>query len=84
MFFKCMASTISTFPPELAVEANKQVFNIVSEIELRTLKANKTNTNSSPAESVEKCNVNVMNTSSKEHRASTQSYLQNNFLEHIL
>ncbi|VVC33424.1 BESS motif,MADF domain,SANT/Myb domain,Myb-like domain [Cinara cedri] len=38
-FFKSMALTVSTFPPELAVEAKMKVFNIISEMELRLLKA---------------------------------------------
>lgn len=39
IFFKSMASTVATFPPELAVEAKTKVFNIISEMELRSLKA---------------------------------------------
>lgn len=34
-----MASTVVTFPPELAVEAKMRDFNIISELELRALKA---------------------------------------------
>ena len=41
IFFKSMASTVMTFPPELAVEARNRVCNIISEIELRALKTNK-------------------------------------------
>lgn len=48
-FFKSMASTVSTFPPELALEAKMRIFNIVSEMELRILKA-KANTNTPPIE----------------------------------
>jgi len=36
-FFKSMASTVATFPPELAIEAKTRVFNIISEMELRAL-----------------------------------------------
>lgn len=49
IFFKSMALTVSTFPPELAVEAKMRVFNIVSEMELRSLKA-KANMNTLPVE----------------------------------
>ncbi|KAL4148637.1 hypothetical protein QTP88_002817 [Uroleucon formosanum] len=41
-FFKSMASTFATFPPELAVEAKTRVFNIISELELRAIKAKAT------------------------------------------
>lgn len=47
-FFKSMASTVSTFPPESVVEAKMRIFNIVSEMELRLLKT-KANT-STPVE----------------------------------
>jgi len=40
IFFKNMASTVMTFPPELVVEARNRVCNIISEIELRALKTN--------------------------------------------
>jgi len=40
IFFKSMASTVMTFPPELVVEARNRVCNIISEIELRALKTN--------------------------------------------
>lgn len=43
IFFKSMASTVMTFPPELAVETRMRVCKIVSEMELRSLAA-KTNT----------------------------------------
>jgi len=46
IFFKSMASTVSTFPPELAIEAKQKVFNIITELELRALKT-KVNTSSS-------------------------------------
>lgn len=49
MFFKSMALTVSTFPPELAVEAKMRVFNIVSEMELRSLKV-KANMTTPPVE----------------------------------
>jgi len=45
-FFKSMASTVATFPPELAVEAKTKVFNIISELVLRALKAKASNTTS--------------------------------------
>lgn len=37
IFFKSMASTVMTFPPELIVETRTRVNNIVSEMELRAL-----------------------------------------------
>lgn len=43
IFFKSMASTVMTFPPELAVETRMRVCKIVSEMELCSLAA-KTNT----------------------------------------
>lgn len=46
IFFKSMASTVATFSPELAVEAKSRVFNIISEMELRALKVNTSNTSS--------------------------------------
>ncbi|CAI6345567.1 unnamed protein product [Macrosiphum euphorbiae] len=46
IFFKSMASTVATFPPELAVEAKTRVFNIISELELRAIKAKASNTTS--------------------------------------
>lgn len=39
IFFKSMASTVMNFPPELVVETRMRVNNIVSEMELRALKA---------------------------------------------
>ncbi|KAL4148636.1 hypothetical protein QTP88_002816 [Uroleucon formosanum] len=39
-FFLNIASTVMTFPPELALEARNRVCNIISEIELRALKTN--------------------------------------------
>jgi len=39
IFFKSMASTVITFPPELVVETRMRVNNIVSEMELRALTA---------------------------------------------
>lgn len=39
IFFKSMASTVMTFPPELVVETRMRVNNIVSEMELRALTA---------------------------------------------
>jgi len=39
IFFKSMASTVMTFPPELVVETRMRVNNIVSEMELRALAA---------------------------------------------
>lgn len=47
IFFKSMASTVMTFPPELMVETRMLVNNIVSEMELRSLKTkNNTHTTS--------------------------------------
>lgn len=45
--FKSMASTVMTFPPELIVETRMRVNNIISEIELRSLKS-KVNTPITP------------------------------------
>ncbi|CAI6342894.1 unnamed protein product [Macrosiphum euphorbiae] len=39
-----MASTVATFLPELVVEAKTRVFNIISELELRAIKAKALNT----------------------------------------
>lgn len=45
-FFKSMATTVATFPPELAIEAKTRVFNIISEMELRALNAKASYTSS--------------------------------------
>lgn len=50
-FFKSMASTVSTFPPESVVEAKMRIFNIVSEMELRLLKT-KATTSTPPVETM--------------------------------
>ena len=39
IFFKSMALTVMTFPPELVVETRMRVNNIVSEMELHALAA---------------------------------------------
>lgn len=50
-FFKTMATTVLTFPPELRVEAKKRVFDVISELELQPVKENeKTNINLSYVE----------------------------------
>lgn len=46
IFFKSMASTVMTFPPELAIETRMRVCKIISKMELRSLAAKKNNTQS--------------------------------------
>lgn len=37
IFFRCMASTVMNFPPHLAVEVKRRVYNIIHEMELHSL-----------------------------------------------
>lgn len=43
IFFKSIAATVMTFPPQLMVEAKMKVFNLVTELELKALSENNSN-----------------------------------------